>query len=339
MASLFVVTQPGLEGVLATELRELGAVVTDETTGGVEVEGPDQLVATINRWSRLATRVLLRVGHATNPSSLTKDLLAPWRDARNPLRLEAGEVATPFMAQAQRAWGPFAAEGQAVYLRREGAGYLVSLDTSGDPLHLRGFRQETGAAPLRETLGAGVLALAGWRPTEPLWDIMCGSGTLLIEAAEQCSGLAPGRARTFAFEHAPAGKTLQPTALTKPAASTPLYGSDLNAGALGVARRNAKRAEVFEALRLERLDATQLPLRPGPGLVIANLPYGLRVGMRDELGRLYAGVGKALRKACRGWRYAFLLEAGAEALGLPIESVTRLKNGGLWVELVCGQVP
>ncbi len=217
------------------------------------------------------------------------------------------------------------------------------LDTSGELLYFRGYRQEVGRAPLRETLAAGLLRLARWRPEEPLWDVMCGSGTILIEAAERALGLAPGRARRFAFEDFPTHDAARWRARprTGPAVTPRLFGSDLNAGALGVARRNARRAGVLEHLTLERFDATALPARPGvpPGLVLSNLPYGKRVGARGELGALFEGLGASLRRACPGWRFAFLLQGGADALGLPLDSRAAVSNGGLRCEFVCGKVP
>jgi putative N6-adenine-specific DNA methylase len=219
-------------------------------------------------------------------------------------------------------------------------GCQVSVDTTGELLHFRGYRQEVGRAPMRETLAAGVLQLAKWKPGETLWDIMCGSGTILIEAAERSAGLAPGRNRTFAFEKFPSHDLEKWKALsrTRDSVKSTLLGSDLNSGALGTARRNAKRAGVFELLTLERIDATKLPRREGSGLIIANLPYGKRVGERDELGQLYTRLGESLKASCAGWYFAFLLENGAEHLGLDIQEAHRVSNGGLDCELVLGQV-
>jgi putative N6-adenine-specific DNA methylase len=226
-------------------------------------------------------------------------------------------------------------------LRLDAQGALVSVDTSGELLHVRGARQETGKAPLRETLASGVLRLCEWAPGEPLWDIMCGSGTFLLEAAEQAQGLQPGRQRHFAFERFPGvpAHLLAEARAPKPAVPTWLRGSDLNAGALGVARRNARRAGIGELLQLERLDATALT-RPdvAPGLVLANLPYGKRVGSRFELASLYARVGRSLKQALPGWRFGFLLQDGAESLGLDVARTVPVKNGGLSCLVVTGRV-
>jgi putative N6-adenine-specific DNA methylase len=335
---LFAQCGPGLEPALAAELVELG-LPGRPTPGGVEVHGAPALSwQRLNLWSRVAERVLLRVATVRTPAELGRVRLGDYGAA---FALEAsGQGAQPFRDAAARAF-PLAPDGLPLLLRLDARACTVSVDTTGELLHFRGYRQEIGRAPLRETLAAGVLRLAGWQPAEPLLDVMCGSGTLLIEAAECALGLAPGRARRFAFEAFPSHDAAAFAALARqgPSVTPVLAGSDLNAGALGTARRNAKRAGVLEHLTLERVDATALaPRGPGPGLVIANLPYGKRVGQRGELGALYRRLGASVRRACPGWRFAFLLEGGAEHLGLLIDETHAVSNGGLRCELVTGRV-
>lgn len=345
---LFASCTPGLEPALAEELADEGLTPRLEP-GGTTVDAPAGAHQQLNLYLRSASRVLLRVGDVASAGELGRLSLAPFRAAGGAVELHVtGERAAGWERDATRAWGlggagrgpkPEARGSLGVYLRGEGGRCTVSVDTTGELLHFRGYRQEVGRAPLRETLAAGVLRLAKWRPDEPLWDVMCGSGTILIEAAERALGLAAGRNRHFAFEAFPSFDAGRFAALPRQrAAVTPsLFGSDLNAGALGTARRNARRAGV--ELRLERLDATKLQPRPGaPGLVIANLPYGKRVGEKGELGALYRGLGASLRRACPGWRFAFLLEEGAERLGLPIDWRAKVSNGGLRCELVGGRI-
>ncbi len=326
---LFVGCTPGLEDALGDELGELG-YSGSLVSGGCELEGDYRHV---NLWSRVASRVLLRVGEVRSVDELRRLPLAPYGKA---FEIDAfgDEAAT---------WGgalPSTVGAPKLILRGTKRGCQVSIDTSGELLHFRGYRQEVGRAPMRETLAAGVLRLAQWKAGEPLWDVMCGSGTMLIEAAEVAAGLAPGRNRAFAFEQFPSHDDAAWKAMprSRDAVKGELFGSDLNAGALGTARRNAKRAGVFEALTLERLDATKLQRRGEGGLVIANLPYGKRVGERDELGSLYRALGKSLTAACSGWYFAFLLQEGAEHLGLRIEARHRVSNGGLDCEVVLGQL-
>lgn len=340
--TLFVQCAPGLERALAEELQGLGRWARCAVErGGVEVEGPPKAYEVVNLWSRLANRVLLRAATVASP------------DALRGVRLERfgagfavevlGEGAGRWRAAAERAFGRHR-DGVAVQVRSAGASATVSVDTSGELLYFRGYRQEIGRAPLRESLAAGVLHLGGFRPEAPLWDVMCGSGTFVIEGAEWAQGLAPGRRRRFAFEsfleHDAASFAARPRQRQMSHGRAPIFGSDLNSGALGTARRNAKRAGVFEALSLERLDATRLVRRPGvpPGLVVANLPYGRRVGEAGELGRLYRQLGVALKGACPGWRFALLLEDGVEALGLPVDGRFPVANGGLDCQVVVGVV-
>jgi putative N6-adenine-specific DNA methylase len=344
---LFVSCTPGLESALEAELGALG-LTARRVPGGCDVEGAPGSLVRVNVQSRVASRVAWRLGQVKAPEELSRvPLRALVGDGALALEVseEKGErspvPAERWRTGAMRAWGAGQGEGVEVSLRLGRAGCVVSVDTSGELLYRRGARQETGKAPLRETLAAGLLQLSAWRPGEPLWDVMCGSGTILLEAAERSLGLMPGRARAFAFERFPGipGHLVDEARRPRPAVATWLRGSDLNAGALGVTRRNARRAGVLEALSLERLDATKL-VRPEapPGLVIANLPYGKRVGNRFDLDGLYRGLGASVRRALSGWRFAFLLEAGEDALGLPLERTFDVRNGGLACRLVTGRV-
>jgi putative N6-adenine-specific DNA methylase len=205
--------------------------------------------------------------------------------------------------------GGFETHGDAARIERHSR--IASRVNDGRLLYQRGYREEIGRAPMRETLAAGMLRLARYSGSEPLWDLMCGSGTLLIEAALIATGIAPGE-------------------LGKPArkAAALLKGTDLNAGALGVTRRNARRAGVFEALTLERADATKVKPAGAPGLLVANLPYGRRVERLD----LKAFTAN-LRASFHGWRFAFLLQG---PLDLEVTQEHALNNGGLRCRLCLG---
>lgn len=225
------------------------------------------------------------------------------------------------------------------------------LDTSGELLYRRGYRQEVSRAPLRETLAAGLLRLARHQPTEPLWDPLCGSGTLAIEAALMSRGIAAGLSRSFAFEQFP---TYDPVAYERekaalrssqlPVVQAPIWASDLNAGALGTARRNAARAGVAGDLKLFRSDATQRATQPvtdlpAGALVISNLPYGKRAGAGSDLPALYRAVVGAVRRS--GAARAGFLTADPRApdwLGLKNTETTPVENGGLKCLFVVGEL-
>ena len=326
---LFLPSTFGLEQVLLAEVTELG-LTARVTPGGVEVSGPSGTYEQLNLWSAIASRVLLRVAAVKQPGDLSGVALTPFGSAFTV------EGDGRFADAARRRWKT--GTDATIMIREEGGGATVSVDTSGELLYLRGYRQEIGRAPLRETLASGVLRLAGYDPNQPVWDVMCGSGTFLVEAALRALGKAPGGARKFAFEtwpsHDAARFAAQPR--TRPGVEKPrIFGSDLNAGALGTARRNARRANVFEQLTLERFDAltAKPPPNTPPGLLLANLPYGKRVGDERELPGLLAKLNANAAANFPGWRTAWLVPAGVESAA---RERVALRNGGIRCELQLG---
>ncbi|MFT3914066.1 MAG: RNA methyltransferase [Anaeromyxobacteraceae bacterium] len=250
---IFCAAMPGLEPVVADELRALG-LAARPVDGGAEAEGEDA-VAVACLGARTAESVLLRL----------------WEGP-------AGEL--------PRAKREAAARLPGVELQvRPGSPATVSADAAGAPLYKRGWRARVGAAPLRETVAAAILRWAGWDGTRPFLDPMCGSGTLAIEAALAACGIAPGVDREFAFERWPghdaartadvrarlrAGGTRRPVGV--------LAASDRNAGALRLAMKNAEAAGVARELTFSRADAaTVVPPPGGPGLCAVNPPWGLRL--------------------------------------------------------------
>ena len=355
----FAATTPGLEPALLDEARALGWGAHAEP-GGVTVRGEPGLHREANLRLRCANRVLLRLGEAAAKDArglregLKKiDLSAVW-NGRDPLAISASTHRGAFRAEqlegiAREAWSASTGEGPELFLRASGEHVAVSIDTSGELLYRRGYRQEVSRAPLRETIAAGMLRLAGYTGDAPLWDPMCGSGTLPIEAALIALGRAPGLARSFAFERFPSfdaaafAELKARLAAEQRTSAPPIVGGDLNAGSLGTARRNARRAGVLEAIALEREDATapRRPVPAGPGLVISNLPYGIRVGERAQLEPLYRAFGNTLRERFGGWRVALLLAEGplSRALALAVEKTHAIDNGGIRCVLLIAQLP
>lgn len=357
---VFAVAAPGLEPALEAEAQQLG-LSARRVEGGVELEGPPGLHQEANLRLRTASRVLLRLGtfRAPDAAALARglaavDLARVWNGQGTPrLAVSAQRSRVPtgaVPAAAARAWGLSSlgraggleeedeAEGLTLLARLEGDSCTVSVDTSGALLYRRGYRQEVGRAPLRETLAAGLLVLAGYDGTAPLVDPMCGSGTFLIEGAWMSSRRAPGLERNFAFERFPgfdaaawAQRQAQARSELLPAPRARVYGFDINAGALGTARRNARRAGL--TLPLERKDVRTLAApEPGPGWVVANPPYGKRVGEEEDLPGLYRALGATLRRAFQGWRVALLVPEDTtlvRALALPEERGVPVRNGGL----------
>ncbi|MCE9671910.1 RNA methyltransferase [Myxococcus stipitatus] len=362
---LFISTLPGLEPALEQETAALGWKPR-RVEGGVEVSGPAGLHQEANLRLRTASRVLWRVGafQAHDIASLTRGLaslkLAHLWDGRATPRLSVALKRTGVpgpdvvLSAAARAWnlasvgkaGPLDEEGGpglTLLVRAEGESFTVSADTSGEPLHRRGYRQEVSRAPLRETLAAGILQLAGYDGVEPLVDPMCGSGTFLVEGAWMSMRRAPGLREGFAFESFPGfdakgWSTRKTTAAAEqlPGPRAPLHGFDINAGSLGTARRNARRAGV--TLTLERRDVRVLTAPPGaPGLLVANPPYGKRVGEADDLPGLYRALGDTLRRGFPGWRAALLVPDDTsliKALALSGARELPVRNGGLRCRLL-----
>jgi len=360
----FAATTRGLEPSLAEEARAFGRPTL--VPGGVEVAGQRGVHEEACLRLRLANRVLLRLvqlGPAEwrgLAAELTRADLSSVAAEGAPVWLEstvrhAGAPSAPALrAFLARAWKrpvhaaageDRASPGTRLVLRLLEEGGALSADASGELLYRRGWRQEVGRAPMRETLAAGVLALAGWRPDETLWDPMCGSGTLLVEAALRARRMAPGLGRRFAFETWPGtddgaweARRARAAKEALPSAGAALLGTDVNAGALGTVRRNARRAGVLDSLTLRREDVRVLaPGEVPPGLLVANLPYGKRVGSRSELDAVFSAVGEALRTGFAGWRAALLTDEPARlrrAMGRPAKAEHALSNGGLAVTLL-----
>ncbi len=226
----------------------------------------------------------------------------------------------------------------------------LSVDGSGGSLHRRGYRPRVGLAPLKENLAAGLIALTGWDGSVPLVDPLCGSGTLLIEAACRARGLAPGllrdgggawRPRQFGFERWPdfdpllwqqevekalALQDTHPSSLL-----APLLGRELEPTVLTQAQQNATAAGVAPWIDLQQGDLRDLVPPPGPGLVVCNPPYGERIGERESLEGLYADLGQLLKDRFSGWTL-WLLSGNPELTGALRMKASRrvpVSNGGI----------
>jgi putative N6-adenine-specific DNA methylase len=298
---IFCACAPGLEPVLAGELEALG-LLARAVPGGAEAEGTDA-AALACLAARVADAVLLRL----------------WEGPAAAIR--EGKRA------AARAAGPLA-----TVVRTEGGRATVSVDAAGAPLYKRGWRARVGAAPLRETLAAGILLACGWTGETPFLDPMCGSGTLAIEAALVAGRRAPGLGRSFALERLPghepdrlARLRARLSAQARPV-PVPIHASDRNGGAVRLALKNAAAAGVAEAVRIARVDAAEAVPPPGPGLCAVNLPYGVRLEDAVPAGEAL----RALAPRLRGWELAVLAPArGPAPLPLAPTSSLAVKNGGI----------
>jgi putative N6-adenine-specific DNA methylase len=366
----FAVAAPGLEAPLHAELSALpGLTEVREVEGGVELSGPLAAGMAANLWSRIATRILLRLGEvrARDFAPLRRGLAKlPWAGfvpPDRPLRVDVSAshcrlyhtkaLAETVALAVEDCLGKLperdgGVDGEdefstRILLRGQDDRFVASVDSSGALLHRRGWRLEAGAAPLRETLAAGILALAGYRPELPLVDPMCGSGTFAIEAAGLALGLAPGAGRGFAFERWPAHdpatwRSLQASG-RGPASSALVHASDRDPQAVEVARRNAGRAGVESAVRFAVAPLADVDVPSSAGLVVMNPPYGRRLGPGGPARRLPRDIGATLAARFAGWRAAVLcpdasfLAAVRAAVRRPPTATIPLRNGGLRVQL------
>jgi len=233
---------------------------------------------------------------------------------------------------------------------------VVSIDLSGESLHRRSYRQQGGVAPLKENLAAAILLLADWprlaRVGVPLIDPMCGSGTLPIEAALIAADIAPGRGRTyFGFlgwcGHQPAVWTrladeARDREVRDPRKLPPIRGYDANAAAVRSTLTNAERAGVRALVHVEKralADCEPVASRVSGdvrGLVVANPPYGERLGSSETLGELYATLGDVLRRKFTGWTgYVLTGNVGlSRRIGLRAARRHVLYNGAIECRLL-----
>ncbi|HEY0973321.1 MAG TPA: bifunctional 23S rRNA (guanine(2069)-N(7))-methyltransferase RlmK/23S rRNA (guanine(2445)-N(2))-methyltransferase RlmL [Solimonas sp.] len=374
---LFVTCARGVEPLLVAELAGFGAAHARERTGGVAVTAPLEAAYRACLWSRLASRVLMPLQRfpAPDADALYQAALGiAWHDLFDSGSTFAIEVAgrSPNLTHTQYAGlkvkdaivDGFRAQGLErpnvntespdirihLHLDREHA--TLSLDLAGDSLHRRGYRLRGVEAPLKENLACAILVRCGWPDLAaqgaPLLDPMCGSGTLVIEAALMAADIAPGlRRKRWGFEawldHRPAvwkrikleAEERRSAGLARPLPI--LVGSDLDQRALMAARSNAERAGFADRIRWvpgDTLDAR--PPAPQPGLVVTNPPYGERIGTDAELVKLYSLLGNTLKQHFAGWRFGFFTARDdiAQRLGLRAEKINTLYNGALLCKLL-----
>ena len=374
MNRFFAPAPRGLIDLLARELRELGAVDVRERSGGAAFGGSIAIGYRACLWCRVASRVLLELGEfeAPDQESFYRQVMAlDWLAHIDPARTLACEFTGSHPTITHTHYGTLrlkdaicdrlreqiglrpviARERPAVRIMAHASGSRITLylDLAGEGLHRRGYRSEAGAAPLRENLAAGVLLRARWdeaaaRGAE-LLDPLCGSGTLVIEAALIAADRAPGLTREyFGFcgwrgHDAALWQQLrdEAQARARPSVASLMRGSDLHAQAIAGASANAQRAGVATLVRFEQralLDAQ--PSTDRAGLLCTNPPYGERLGDPSQALALHADLGRVLRQRFAGWDAAILTmdAAAASALRLRSYRTHELWNGALACRLL-----
>ncbi|MFO1397545.1 MAG: THUMP domain-containing protein [Burkholderiales bacterium] len=339
MAERFFAPCPrGLEGALAAELARLGAVEPATTDGGVAFAGPLTLAYHANLESRLASRILWRVGGGPYRDEHTLYALAKaidWKRLFTPQRTLRVDIAATRSPLTSLEFATLRVKDAVCDRFRDDVGarpsvdkrmpdvrvsaYLTEreatlyVDTSGEPLFKRGYRRDTEEAPLRENLAAGLITLTGWTPEMPLLDPMCGSGTIAIEAALIAADRAPGLARTFGFQKlawfdGPAWQRIKQAARDRirPAPAAPrIFASDRVPGAVHKAESNLRAAQVDGFVHADIADMLTREAPAGHGVLLANPPYGVRLDDQARLAELYPKLGDALKQRFTGWTAYF----------------------------------
>jgi putative N6-adenine-specific DNA methylase len=368
MPDFFAPCPRGLEPLLHNDLEMMGAQNVRATEGGVHFSGDWPLCYRANLESRVASRILWRVKEA--PYRSEQDIYQTafdlqwqrWFDVANTIRVNVtairctlkslefvtlrikDAVCDRFRAHCnERPSVDTLSPDIRIHAFIEGNSLMLYLDTSGDALFKRGVRQHTNIAPLRENLAAGILRMTGWQPGTPLLDPMCGSGTFLIEAAQISLNIQPGIARGFAFEklkNFDAAKWQQmreqAIAAQLPPGPLEIYGSDLYGDALKTAWRNLQEAGLSECVQLKQANILEISAPADHGTMVANLPYGERMGELDELAELYPKLGDALKRKFGGWT-AYLFTADKAILKLMRLSPSKripLFNGAIECRLL-----
>ena len=334
--SFFASAPRGLEHLLLAEVESFSGKEGKIVPGGVAFKGDWSSCYRVNYGSRIASRVLWRIGefdygneHELHAAVKALDWPAYFK-VESTLRVNVTAQRSPLKslefatlrikdAICDRFRDRFGRRPSVdrsnpdvrVHAFLECTHAMLYLDTSGEPLFKRGWRQGAADAPLRENLAAGIIMLTGWKPEEPLLDPMCGGATLLVEAAAMARGRAPGARRRFGFENLTAFlpaefKSIQEEGKAKERQADPrLFGSDTDPKALNAARRNLAEAGVERWVQLERSDILERAAPAAAGVMVANPPYGERMGTPEALAAFYPRLGDALKKNFAGWRCYF----------------------------------
>ena len=349
----------GLEKLLGEEIDALGCRRVETIDGRIAFEGDENQLIEANLRLRFAERVYIALGsfEATTFEDLYEGTRAlPWetwigRADAFPVKGHAirstlfsvpdcqSIVKKAVVDRLSQAYGIRWFEESGVKYQIEFFLFkdrvTLMIDTSGIPLHKRGYRPASGDAPLRETLAAAVAKIARPREDVLLWDPFCGSGTIVIEAAMQMTGRAPGLGRSFAAEAFPQIDA-QAWSMARERAASEIrtdsefrcYGSDIDPAVLDIARENAKRAGVEKQIKFFVKNALDIKKENCRGTVVCNPPYGERLMTPDEVRRLYIGMGKTFA-ALDPWQ-VYILTSSEELerlYGRRADKIRKLYNG------------
>lgn len=370
MKQLFATTARGFEELLKVELTDLGAMDCQITQGGVHFHADEETQYRVLLWTRLASRILLPIvtckvysdldlysavvgqnwlDYFDEKAHFMVDFNGTNREIRH-TQFGAMRVKDGIVDYFERVGKPRPNVDKSqpdirihAYLNREEL--VISLDLSGDALHMRGYREDTGKAPLRETLAAAIVLRSGWQLGTPLVDPMCGSGTLLIEAAQMQANIAPQLHRLHWGFDFWKGHNQQAWDKVKGEAielaeqtfnqnqKANFYGCNLDHRVLQKAKRNAQNAGVAHLIQWRQGDVAALknPFVEAKGTVICNPPYGERLGTTPALIALYSVFGQRLKQQFADWNVSIFSGEPAllDCLRLRSHRQFKAKNGPL----------
>jgi putative N6-adenine-specific DNA methylase len=372
----FIATSPGFEPVCLKELLKLkpDGGETRVTPGGVEFEGrlDDCYLANLNL--RSANRILMRIHtlKSSNFRKLEKNLLdIPWElylhSGRRPnvhvttkhcrLRHSAAiteRFQTAITAQLSRFKSDkkttkIVPADQNIYVRGIDDRFTISIDSSGDLLYKRGLKKHTGKAPLRETLAAGALLLAGYDGRNPLLDPMCGSGTFSLEGALMAKQVPAGWFRDFAFMGWPSFRPKRWNYMRRRAESkfvnpekVQIFASDTDPDACQKLEKCVQAHRMSDTVRVKPVDFFDLnprELTDRTGMICINPPYGRRLGGRKDAEKYFQAICKQLKQAYRGWNLILFAPSRKMAGTIPFQTKSYpILHGGLKLALLIGKV-
>lgn len=351
----------GMEAVLKREIYDLGYEITKVEDGRVTFEGDEEAICRSNIFLRTAERVMVQIGrfHATTFDELYENMKAlPWekwipQDGKFWVKKASSVKSKLFSASDIQSickkamvdrlkmtyhtdW--FEEDGASfpvrVFLLKDEV--TVALDTTGEPLHKRGYRTWTSKAPISETLAAALIMLTPWRADRILVDPFCGSGTFLIEAAMMAANMAPGMNRSFtaeAWTHVIPKQLWYDTVeeaqeMVDLDVETDLQGYDLDPDMIKIARANAKQAGVEKLIHLQQRDVADLKHSKKYGFIITNPPYGERLEEKKDLPALYTTIGEVYRNLDAWSLYMITSYEEAERyIGRKADKNRKLYNG------------
>lgn len=337
LLACFATTVRGLEELLAAELKELGAEEIKIVNAGMEFNASLLNIMAMNLNSRLASRIMIRLGysgyrHEDDIYRLARKIdWLDWFHSGNSIKVATSAIQSPLKSldfvtlKVKDAICDYFNEkvdsrpdvnklepDMRIYNFLTKDTVTIYLDTSGDTLFKRGYRRLKLEAPIRENLASGLIQLSGWQPDQPFYDPMCGSGTLAVEAIGIGLNLAPGLNRNFAFEKlanfdADSYQEIQIAAKKKENRERKLkiYASDINRKAIEIARQNFQQIKLEEYVEFSYGDFLSKRAPAESGVLLTNPPYGVRLEELDRLTELYPRIGNTLKQNFANWSCYF----------------------------------